>query len=198
MKFINYLALIIFSLSVFVMCTSEGETKVKSYNRTDVSDFHMYKGSPAGAEEVTFKNDSVRNAQVNIYFRGLYAATGSMYSRESFEFNDGKATCIFYDTIKGGSRQIVADYEFRNDSLYVFKSDVGWYPIAPGNADSLYQTMALSRFPNNIETGYIVRREDKTAVDLDDVIKYAGYADRSAMIDPADTIIWCNVKYVYK
>jgi hypothetical protein len=197
MKYIGLALLLFLSLS-FIMCTEEGESKVKSYKRTDVSDFHMYKGSPSGAEEITFAHDTIRNNQASIYFRGQYAVAGSIYIDESFEFHEGKATCVFRDSVTNQTKTIVADYEFRNDSLYVHKSEGTWYPIAPGNIDSLYQTMALSRYANEDKTDYIVQRKNKHLTNLDEVLKEAGYADRNAMTDPTDTIMWCNVKYIYK
>lgn len=198
MKYLKYFILSLFSLYAFTMCTEEGESKVKSYKRTDISDFHMYRGSPTGAVEVTFAHDTIRSAQVSIYFRGMYAASSSIYNDESYEFNEGKVTCIYYDTVAGGVRQIVADYEFRNDSLYVHRSDGSWYPMAPGTVDSLHQTMGLSRYLNEDKSAYITRKDDKRALNLDDVLKYAGYADRSELTEPTDTIMWCNVKYVFK
>jgi len=158
----------------------------------------MYKGSPSGAEEITFAHDTIRSSQASIYFRGQYAVAGSIYVDESFEFHEGKATCVFYDSVTSRTKTIVADYEFRNDSLYVHKSDGTWYPIAPGSVDSLYQTMALFRYANEDKTDYIIQRKNKHLADLDEALKEAGYSDRNAMTDPTDTIMWCNVKYIYK
>lgn len=198
MKFLKYIVPFLIVVLVFVMCTSEGESKIKSYNRTDISDFHLYKGSPQGAEEILFANDSIRDLHMNNYFRGRYAAVGSVYIQETYEFNESKVTCVYYDVTNSMHKQVLSDYEFRNDSLYVLAVDGSWYPVALGNRDSLYQTMALSHFVSpNTGNDSIVRKE-KGIVALDEVVRAAGFASSADMTNPGDTIAWCNVRYIYK
>jgi len=198
MRFLKYIVPVSLFAFFFVMCSNEGEIKVKSYNRTDISDFHLYKGSPAGAEEILFPNDSIRDEHMNQYFRGRYAAVGSIYISETYEFNEGKITSVYYDLSNSSYKQIVTDYEFRNDSLYVLAVDGNWYSIALGNRDSLYQTMGLSHFVSPNTGNDSIVRKDKGLTTLDDIVKSAGFASPGAMTDPTDTVAWCNVKYIYK
>lgn len=197
MKILKYLA-ISFFLFALIKCTSEGESKVKSLSRVDLSDFHAYAGkSPSGYVQITYKNESLRDVAANKLLGPNLDTPSNMYEFNSFEFFENKITYTYYLPGKEYITKFISDYEFRNDSLFVFKPDGIKIFAAIGNHDSLYMTKAIVCYPKQNSTERSIESRDKSAFTLDSVLyrsKYASLEDLTA----GDTIAWCNVKYIYK
>ncbi len=193
MKKISYL--IFFALLFFLSCEkSNEESSILTARYVDVSDFTMYKGTDNGGVEVLF-NNLKKNELLSYYFKTGY--NQRFYKNISIDFNGNKIT---YINLNG--KKIVSDYKFRNDSLFVITSDsIKEAFVALGSSENnLYRVRSLVRYPLPQEEGKehkdtIVMSEEK--VDLAKVLKLAKFDKLEDMKNPKDSIIWCNVIYMF-
>ena len=193
MKKISYL--IFFALLFFLSCEkSNEESSILTARYVDVSDFTMYKGTDNGGVEVLF-NNLKKNELLSYYFKTGY--NQRFYKNISIDFNGNKIT---YINLNG--KKIVSDYKFRNDSLFVITSDsIKEAFVALGSSENnLYRVRSLVRYPLPQEEGKehkdtIVMSEEK--VDLAKVLKLAKFDNLEDMKNLKDSIIWCNVIYMF-
>lgn len=195
MNIIKYLT-IFFLLCLLTRCTSEGNNHVKIFRVADFSDFHVYAGSIGGGKELTFATDSIRKATA-YRFLGNLEEVSDLYKNDSFEFFGNKITYTYYDTKVQTTMKILSDYKFRNDTLYVHKSDGSDVLAAYGNSDRLYQTRGLCCYPVKDKNQLQIYIKEKSTFTLDSVMLHAGYKSIEDL-KTGDTIAWCNLKYIFE
>lgn len=195
MKKIIIAFLICFTLA-YTACSGDGENNIIRYSKTDISDFKIYIGSSQGGEEYTFpldqngSADSAKSVALSEYMSSAYNA--NLYNNFKAEFNDD----ILTYTDSTGYTKIVSTYEFREDSLFIFKTGGISRFVAVGDMESLYRTRYISRYWDS-QKGIDTVRVHTDAQTLDKVLQYAGYDGLQDMTDVSDTVMWCNVKYIF-
>lgn len=195
MKILKYLPYIILGC-MFIRCTSEGDIHTKIFRTYDSSDFHVYAGSADGGKEITFESDSLREATLTRLL-GNINNIPDLYKDDTFEFFANKITYVYYDAKNQTIMKILSDYKFRNDTLFVYRSDASPIAAALGSAERLYQTRGLTCYPVKDKEQREIHIKDKSTFAIDSVLHYAGYNGVMEM-KPGDTIAWCNIKYIYE
>ncbi|MDR1881546.1 MAG: hypothetical protein LBR26_02040 [Prevotella sp.] len=183
---------------VFAACGSDdGVSAVKRWTGTnDISDFHAYVGATGGAIPLTYapdskgKTDSARNVFFNRKMASVY--NSALFKSMTVEFHEDKTTCVD----SAGSRKTVSTFRFKNDSLFILKGGKDSF-VAIGNTDTLYRTKSYARYTSP-KTGNDTVSYHNGLLDPDRMARFAGFSDAAAMIDPKDTIIWLNAKYIFK
>lgn len=178
-------------MSFFILdsCTSDDGISSEMKNQfVDISDFSMYVGNQGGGVEVKYNN--LKKADlVRLYFGNKFKLDNI---KTTIEFNGDKIT--FSDN----GKKIVSNYIFRQDSLYVIKRGDSLSYVALGtNKNNLYQNKALAYCSTVLQDDTIAIYDDQR-LDLDKTLQLAGYTSLKDMVNPKDTIVWCNVKYIFK
>lgn len=186
---------IIFCALFFVSCSSEEEVDgVLQVTNVDLSSLAVYAGSATGGKQVQF-NELRRTELANYFFEGSYKY--DLYDNIRIQFDNDKLTYV--DSL--GQKKIVSSYIYEKDSLFINKLDTvnkTWHKVfvALGNADNLYRVKALVRYRN--ERGNDTIRSFNQAVSLEKTLEMRGLSSLSEMIDPKDTLVWCNAIYQFK
>lgn len=181
-------------------CSSDEDDEKRREVRVDyidVSDFLICKGSVIGADTITYNNLKERDLLIK-YFDTAYVA--NLYADMSIEFHDNGMMTYIYPVAGSNPKKILSNYTFRNDSLFVIKTDKSEIFIALGSSkENLYLKRSMVRYPikrgaERYDTVYSTKEE----VNLEKVLKLAGYSSESEFKSPADTIAWCNMRYLLK
>ncbi|MBK5719958.1 hypothetical protein JGH11_03645 [Dysgonomonas sp. Marseille-P4677] len=186
-KFIYLICLIVV---LFVACNSDNENDVRTMRvqSIDLSDFNLYQGIDTTA--VNFNNLKKRDLIVRYFTAGgRLAFNYALYDSITFQFNADRLTYTHEKKFK-----ILSTYTFRNDSLFINKSDGSSLFIALGSSpENLYRRKSLIRFP-------LTEKKD-TAFALDEILnlekslKIAKDISNRDFVNPTDTIAWCNIIY---
>lgn len=187
MKFI-YLAF--FVIFLFAACGDDNENEVRTMRvqSIDLSDFNLYQGVDTMA--VNFNNLKKRDLVMRYFTAdGRLTFNYALYDSLVFQFNGEHLTYTVNNRFK-----ILSSYVFRNDSLFINKTDGTSLFIALGSSpDNLYRRKSLIRFP--------VTEKKDTAFALDEVLdlkkslKIAKSISNRDFESPTDTIAWCNIIY---
>lgn len=112
-------------------------------------------------------------------------------------------------TYTDGTRKIVSSYIYKGNDLYVLKDGVNPVYVATKEEDGsgFYRRMLMCGY---ISEGKIIVEGKETdgsimkadtvngaVYDLSDALKYADFNSPESFTNPKDTIVWCNVKYIY-
>lgn len=205
----KYIVGVFFSMLIFglVACGNEGgDSPVISRQKTSYLDLNVYKGSEKnGATIINY--DTVPGLEKDSLFRILsitkfFPKVRSEIendNRISFEFLDGDK--LSFSDLSNGLR-IISSYVYKDDSLFVLQGGTEREFVAVRELDGsgFYRTKAVKR--------RMLKKEmisaDSTAVHkgglitFEGTLEFAGFDDGKDMINPMDTIAWCNVKYIYK
>ncbi|NDV78517.1 hypothetical protein [Dysgonomonas sp. 511] len=180
-------------LLAFAACGGDDEDERREFTvrSIDVSDFMVYNGnSEKGAEPIVFNNMYDRNLLTH-FFKTIYAP--SLYNERTIEFYEKHIT---YTT---RTMKIKSDYLFRDDSLFVLNTNRDEIFVAQGTSETnLYYTRTMVRHPKvkedgKIDTIYVTSEK----MDLEKVLKRAGYDKKEDFKNQEDTIAWCNMIYLY-
>lgn len=186
-------------LSFVLLGCSDSDDGQKELKRTyiDISDFTMYKGSSSGAVEVQF-NTLKKKELVNKYLGRVY--NSAEYNNYTIQFNGDKLRFVVSEDGKTG-KQIISTYEYISDSLYIHVRDtikgidtLRFVSLVDAN-NNLYREKGLCRYPYP-EKGDTLRSLDQNLT-LEKMLHLSGYNNLQEITDPKDTIIWCNVKYLF-
>lgn len=180
-------------LVILVGCGSDNDDNnelMRMY--IDISDFTMYRGAPGGAVEVQF-NTLKKKELVNKYLKKVYQP--DEYKDNTIQFNGDKLRFLE----KG--KQIISTYKYSGDSLYIYVRDtvkridtLKFVALVDAN-NNFYREKGLCRYPYS-ETRDTIRSLDEN-VTLEKILKLSRYNNLQDMTNPEDTIIWCNVKYLF-
>jgi len=208
MRKIAYLTILI--LFAFTACGSDDDNSLLRRTYIDISDFKMYRGTSQGAVEVQF-NNLKKKELVSKYLGKVYSPTE--YSSYTMQFNGSKLNFTIGSENRGG-RQIISDYKYSNDTLYILNADTLLFVSLVDNNNNLYRMKGLIGYPNpdytptpepepGEEEEETVNTEKNLYKSLDEtlslsrVLEIAGYSNLQDITNPEDTIVWCNVKYLF-
>ncbi|GAB6008527.1 hypothetical protein [Dysgonomonas reticulitermitis] len=198
MKKIVYLVVLI--CLVFTACSSDSEEDyIYKVRYRDLSSLAIYAGEAAGPVNVQY-NNLKRTELARHYFAGLY--NHLLHDSLSIQFNGDLITYQYPES--RSRRKIVSKYAYRNDSLFAIKTDGTYLFAAMGNnRDSLYRRLSLVMYP------YVVAPDvyRDTVVISDQPFDYkkdmaslplTKYTSLDDLKADGDTIVWCNVKYLFQ
>lgn len=188
---------------VVYACMSDSESKIVRYKTSDLSELTMYIGSANGAQTIniggdTIQNmDSLRRAWANRYFASVYTSDRSKYegNKISYEFSDNRVTYISRNS--GDSiHQLVSTYEFVNDSLWIDMTGGKRLFAGLGSSpEDIYYRSGFAHF-RGADTTIVALIKDTLLTDKVLGDKF-GFAQDLSNLTAEDTIIWCNVKYLF-
>lgn len=207
-KFVYYIFIVISITLFFVCCSDDENSSLLRTRERDLSDLEIYIGSPSGGYSIDLATaynrpnhevkdvDSLRTVILRRYFLADYNAFNSYYSRITFEFNGDKLTYINYNGQDG--QQVVSGYFFANsDSLFIEVKDKDPMFLATGNEKELRKTVGFIRYPDQ-PASVELYRDTANIVDIEKALSLSYLTGLSAMTNPEDTIIFCNVGYIFK
>ncbi|MDR1707974.1 hypothetical protein [Dysgonomonas sp.] len=184
----------------FTACSSDNEEDyIYKVRYRDLSSLSIYAGSAEGPVNVQY-NNLKRTELARRYFKGLY--NHLLHDSLSIQFN-GDLITYEYPRLRT-TWKIVSKYTYRNDSLYAIKTDGDYLFAALGrNRDSLYRQLSLVMYPYmaapNVYRDTVVisgkpfdYKKDMASLPL---TKYTSLDDLKTV---GDTIVWCNVKYLFQ
>lgn len=189
---------ILFLSLLLVGCSnSDDDGKELARIYIDISDFSMYRGSSIGAVEVQF-NTLKKKELVNKYLGRVY--NSGEYQNYTIQFNGDKLRFVDSQDGRTGT-QIISTYEYISDSLYIHVRDtikgidtLRFVALVDTN-NNLYREKGLCRYPYP-ERGDTLRSLDQNLT-LEKMLNLSGYNNLQEITDPKDTIVWCNVKYLF-
>lgn len=194
-----------FILTLFIVACSndDDETSHKIVAKyVDISDFTMYQGTADGGVEVIFNNIK-RKDLATLYFDTVYKPR--LYSKMILQFNGDKLTLEEYTQDIATSsnlagRKTISRYVFRNDSLFILKSDttvntIEKFVVLGSSPDLLYRTRSMVRYPLSADKDTIFSTDQH--MNLEKVLKLAKYNSLEDMKRVGDTIAWCNMTYTF-
>jgi len=171
-----------------IACDNEGDESSVMIRQSPEVLLSMYIGSPSGGKEV-LKTDSAQ-----LIFK-YFNYNSSLYSGMSVEFHGGMITYI------NNNIKMVSQYEFVGDSLFAYKSDGSKIFIACGSTEELYLAQSFCRYPGLNHDG----TEDSTyittntsLVDVDKALELSKYNALTDMSSGSDSLVWLNVRYIFK
>jgi len=165
---------------------------VKGVTYVDLSDLVVYKGGPSGAEEIVY-NDLKNRTLATYFFKTLYQS--DYYNKYTLDFYENRLTYIFLNRADS-ERKIVSTYEFKDDKLYILTADTLKF-VAYGNSpDNLYMQRSIARYPLPGQDKDTIVAFDVT-IGADTILKLAGYESLEELKVSTDTIVWCNIKYMF-
>jgi hypothetical protein len=198
MKKIVYL--VILASFVFISCSTDNEEDyIYTIRYVDLSDLSIYAGSASGPVRVEF-NNLKRTELARYYFRGLYHHR--LHDSLSIQFNGDMMT---YEYPESRIRwKIVSKYAYRNDSLFAIKTDGTYLFAAIGNnRDSLFRQLSLVfypyRTPDGMDRDTIVVSDKRFDYTKDMAsLPLTKYTSLDDMTVAGDTIVWCNMIYLFQ
>lgn len=205
MKKITSFILSALTICIAFSCSNEGENeKILRQLYIDISDFTMYKGSPNGGEEVLF-NTLKKKDLVGKYLSKVY--TPEEYAGVTLRFNGDKLTYLESKDY-GSGKQIISDYQTNKDSLFIkikdsMRNDSLKFIALIDLNNTYYKRKGLVLYPDpkyDPEDSTQIRNKQEalpSAVDMQTVLKLAGYNSIEELTNSEDTIVWCNVIYPF-
>lgn len=185
------------ALPFVVSCSSDDkESAVKKVGAVNIPEFKAYKGDPGGAIEIEFNN--LRKIDLVSQYFGNDKIR--LFINRSIEFNGDKLTYIYSEkeSDRDADKRIVSNYEFRNDSLFIIKSDGTPLFVAKGsNQDDLSLTKGFALYPRPV-TKKDTLHVFNVALTTDTILELAGFSNLNEVTSKSDTIIWCNVNYRFE
>jgi len=188
---------IIYSIFVFMLAfVSCGDDDKISSERTvryiDLSDLTVYKGSPNGGEKIIY-NDLKNRIQANYFFRNQF--TPEQYQFYSIEFNKDRLTYV-WGVSEGNQNKIVSTYTFENGKLSILNADTLRLVAYGDDLNNLYLRKSLARYPLPGQDKDTIQVFDVT-IGMDTILKLAGHQSIDDLKLEGDTIVWCNMKYIF-
>ncbi|MDU1889190.1 MAG: hypothetical protein E6767_00750 [Dysgonomonas sp.] len=202
MKKLIYFIFFITAISFLSGCSNDdGERTEKKIGSVNILEFRGYKGSANGAVEVDYNN--LRKIDLVSEYFGSQAIR--WFTNRSIEFYDNRVIYKYSEeeTDTYPTYKIVSEYEFKNGALYVKKSDNTSLFVAYGDSpDNLFLKKSFGLYTDP-ETREQVAISSDLPLNLDILLTLAHHVsndmpDPSKMTDPEETIIWCNIDYLFE
>lgn len=193
-------------------CMSDSENREVRFSRSDLSGLTIYYGSEEGVKTVEIGGDSIQNmdslhlAIMNNYFKSQFRSDRERFEGGvvRYEFSDDHVT---YINLKDTIGQLVAKYEFRDDSLFINLSDGSQYFAGLGTSPSdihyhsgfAYYYFYEDSITPKKDTLKVLR--DSTIFTKDKLLtnkliaEKFGFTEDLSDMAAKDTIVWCNVIY---
>lgn len=211
-KLIYILSFVLF-ITVLYSCTSDGDATNMQMKLRDMSDLKVYVGTPSGATEVDISTayrkkpitnlDSLKLALGRQYFATPLAIVSDSCSKITYEFLNNKLIYINDYTNTNNNlvnyKQILSPYTFRNDSLFANLSSGSKVYVGLGeNEKKIYANIGFILYPKEAAEGRNINQTSTSTVNLKKAIKLSYLNSEADMTNPKDTIVVCNVKFIYE
>lgn len=188
---------IIYSILVcmlaFVSCGDDDKvSSERTVRYIDLSDLTVYKGSPVGGEKIIY-NDLKNRIQASYFFKAQYAP--EQYRFYNIDFNGDKLTYV-WGTSEGNQRKIVSGYALKDGKLFIENADTLRFVAYGDDLDNLYLRKSIARYPLPGQGKDTIQVFDVT-IDMDTILKLAGHQSLDDLKAESDTIVWCNMKYIF-
>lgn len=186
---------------LLISCDSgNNDYHVMRSSYVDISDLAIYAGAASGAEEVKFNNLKKTDLAVH-FFQGTY--NKKLYDKIQITFDGDRMTYV-YQGEDDRIYKIVSGYVFRNDSLFAIKTDgTSEFAALGSSPDFLYRRKSLAFYPYTTLDGATrdtVVTFDHT-IDLKEnlsVLPLSVYSSLNDVKNVGDTVVWCNVVYIFQ
>ncbi|WP_145996344.1 hypothetical protein [Dysgonomonas massiliensis] len=217
MKILKYILLAVLILPFAYSCMSDSENRLVRFSKSDLSDLAIYYGSKEGVKTVNIGGDSIQNmdslklAIMNRYFRSQFNADKDRFEGGaiSYEFSDNHVT---YINTKDTIGQLVTEYEFRNDSLFIDINDNGskkqFFAGLGTSPSDIHYHSGFAYYYFYEDSIILAPKKDTVKVLRDSTIftkdklltnsliaEKFGFAEDLSDMAAKDTIVWCNVIY---
>ena len=214
MKLLISTVLSVILIVMFFSCSNDGGvSSEKRKVATVYTDLHRYSGSESGArllkeEGQELDQDSLYRALVQLKYFPKYAQTFKSANDIRFEFMEDGDMLSYTDV--NNNKIILSTYEFVEDELFVLKDrdpDQKIFVAVRDIENKETYTRILTSFSyiskvENTETKELqtVRKDTllENKLDIESALKLAGFEKESDMTNPNDTVMWCNVKYIFQ
>lgn len=213
MKYLIRFIMSMLIMSVMMACSGDdGISSEKRRKAIIYTDMHIYRGDKdAGAWKIEMDTagrdiDSLYHSLVRFKYFTEYSSEFVNSNNIRFEFVGDNQDLLAFSS---ESKTIVSTYEFRGDSLYIHQNrnpeDTVFVAVREG--DSFYRTYSAQRYIRYIE-GEDGKEIEKDSIDvlvrggktlnLETALQFAGIKDKESMTNKRDTVMFCNIKYIYQ
>jgi len=176
----------------FSACSSDDDdnkTNTVKYQKREITEFKMFVGSDEGGKEVQTNNLDIADYWGDKYFYDTNG--GSSFDPDRIYTFDDKNISV---TING--KVISTPYKVDGDILYVYdNTDNEWEILGHGTRYSYVEKSHCYKYIQSEGSGW---GNDEEAITLDMMLKKSNFGTLANMKNITDTIMWCNVDYIYK
>ena len=149
---------------------------------------------------------------MNRYFVSIYSTEIKDRNSIEFEFLDQDINMLRYigENSAGKRATIISSYEYKEDTLNILEGGVTPVLVAikSGTTGDFHRTLGLilpkldTQTPP-IEAGEItnnvpLKPKDNEEITIESALKAIGFDDPSAFTNKDDSVVWCNLKYIYR
>lgn len=191
----------------FSACGNDGGvSSVWALKTTNFTDLNIYTGSKSGAvkTEIIVKENQNKDSLFRALTRDKYLRSFrdevDAANKVSFEFLEN-GMLMFQDK-SNGNYKMISEYVYEGNDLYILKGGTQKVYVATREADEsgFYRQKAIMRryFDGKTPTQEDAVSYDRKSIDLKDALEFGGFDNPESMVNAKDSIIWCNVKYIYK
>lgn len=201
----NILTVVAITLAVYA-CTSDGESRVTRFTGSDLSELEIYYGSDNGVQTVNIGGDTIQNmdslklAIMNNYFKSLFNTDRGRFSGGDITYNFGDNRVTYINRRNDTINQIVSTYEFRNDSLFIDLSNGRQFFAGLGSSISDIHFVSGFAYFKGMYQGkdtIMTMVKSDTLLTNQMLSEKFGFAEDLSDMTANDTIVWCNVKYLF-
>lgn len=190
----------------FSACGNDGGvSSVLTLKTTNFTDLNIYAGSKDGAvkTEIEVKENQDKDSLYRTLVRDKYLRSFrdeiDAANKVSFEFLEN-GMMMFHDK-SDGNYKMISEYVYDGNDLYILKEGTEKVYVATREADEsgFYREKAVMRrrYDGKAPTLEDAVSYDRKKINLKEALEFAGFESEKNMVNPKDSIIWCNVKYIY-
>lgn len=148
---------------------------------------------------------------INKYFSSIYNREIKERNKIKFEFLEDEDNMMSYvgENSEGNNATIISNYEIKDNMLYIYEGGVTEIPVVSIDPETgeYYRRLAVVSLKQKYKSEATQKDTlvtkvfdpmDDEVLDIEDALKEAGFGKAVDFKNPGDTVIWCNIKYVYK
>lgn len=145
---------------------------------------------------------------ISRYFGSIYSMEIKDRNNIWFEFLDDAGDMLRYvgENSQGRRATIISSYEYDGDTLNILEGGTTpvFVAIKAEKTGEFYRTLGLvlPKLITETEGGLInnhpLKPEDKVEFTLESALRAVGYDDPATFTNEGDSVIWCNLKYIYR
>ena len=100
-----------------------------------------------------------------------------------------------------GNYKMISEYVYEGNELYILKGGTEKVYVATREADEsgFYRVKAVmrKRYDGKEQVQGDTVSYNRKKIELNEALEFAGFESKESMVNAKDSIIWCNVKYIY-